>query len=152
MRPENGMVSLHGPVEPQTFVFDDDGLVPNNRLPVLRYRLAIDLTGDEPERILENLFSANGWGDHWRNGIYDYLHYHATVHEALGIARGHAHVRLAAIRDASWNSPPAMSRSCRRAPATNACSPATTSASSAPIRPARKCRSRGQRRTIIARR
>jgi uncharacterized protein YjlB len=94
MRPESGMVSLQGPVEPQTFVFDDDGLVPNNRLPVLRYRLAIDLTGDEPERILENLFSANGWGDHWRNGIYDYLHYHATVHEALGIARGHAHVRL----------------------------------------------------------
>ena len=88
------MVSLQGPVEPQTFVFDDDGLVPNNRLPVLRYRLAIDLTGDEPERILENLFSANGWSDHWRNGIYDYLHYHATVHEALGIARGHAHVRL----------------------------------------------------------
>ena len=42
------MVSLQGPVEPQTFVFDDDGLVPNNSLPVLRYRLAIDLTGDEP--------------------------------------------------------------------------------------------------------
>jgi uncharacterized protein YjlB len=30
----------------------------------------------------------------WRNGIYDYLHYHATVHEALGIARGHARVRF----------------------------------------------------------
>jgi uncharacterized protein YjlB len=30
----------------------------------------------------------------WRNGIYDCLHYHATVHEALGIARGHARVRF----------------------------------------------------------
>jgi uncharacterized protein YjlB len=28
----------------------------------------------------------------WRNGIYDYLHYHATVHEALGVARGRAMV------------------------------------------------------------
>jgi len=88
------MVHPHGPVDPQTFVFDDDGLVPNNRLPVLRYRLAIDLTGEEPERIFENLFAANGWGDLWRNGIFDYLHYHATVHETLGIARGHAQVRL----------------------------------------------------------
>jgi uncharacterized protein YjlB len=30
----------------------------------------------------------------WRNGVYDYLHYHATVPEALGVARGHARVRF----------------------------------------------------------
>ena len=95
------MAGVHGLVEPQTLAFDDDGLVPNNRLPVLRYRLAVDVTGNQPERILENLFAANGWGDLWRNGIFDYLHYHATVHEALGIARGHAKVRLGGDRGAT---------------------------------------------------
>ena len=81
-------------LEPATFVFADDGLVPNNPLPLLIYKGAIDLGGDEPEKAIEELFGANGWGDMWRNGIYDYLHYHATVHEALGIARGHARVRF----------------------------------------------------------
>jgi uncharacterized protein YjlB len=80
--------------EPATSVFADDGLVPNNPLPLLIYKGAIDLDSDEPEKAIEGLFGANGWGDMWRNGIYDYLHYHATVHEALGIARGHARVRF----------------------------------------------------------
>ena len=34
----------------------------------------------------------------WRNGVYDYLHYHATVHEALGVARGHARVQFGGDR------------------------------------------------------
>src|SRR4029453_15221518 len=36
----------------------------------------------------------NGWGDTWRDGIYDYLHYHSRIHEVLGIARGSGIVRL----------------------------------------------------------
>ena len=88
------MAGSHGGITPQTFFFKDDGVVPNNRLPVVRYRLAIDLAGNKPEQIIENLFGVNGWVGLWRNGIYDYLHYHATVHEALGVARGHARVRL----------------------------------------------------------
>lgn len=79
-------------LEPAVFIFADDGLVPNNPLPLLIYKGAIDLGGGAPEKAIEDLFGANGWGDMWRNGIYDYLHYHATVHEALGIARGHARV------------------------------------------------------------
>lgn len=80
-------------VRPVSFFFPDDGLVPNNRLPFLLYKDAISLNGD-PERTIEDLFTANGWGQTWRNGIYDYLHYHATVHEVLGVARGRALVRF----------------------------------------------------------
>jgi uncharacterized protein YjlB len=81
-------------LEPLSFVFADDGLVPNNPLPFLVYKGAIDVGNGHPEKTIEGLFGANGWGDMWRNGVYDYLHYHATVHEALGIARGHARVRF----------------------------------------------------------
>jgi uncharacterized protein YjlB len=87
-------MSVVNDVEPLAFLFEDDGLVPNNRMPFLVYRQAIDVDNDHPEKTIEGLFGANGWGDMWRNGVYDYLHYHATVHEALGVARGHARVRF----------------------------------------------------------
>ena len=81
-------------IEPLTMTFEDDELVPNNRLPFLIYKHAVDVGKVEPERAIEELFGSHGWGDMWRNGIYDYLHYHATVHEALGVARGRARVRF----------------------------------------------------------
>jgi uncharacterized protein YjlB len=81
-------------VEPVPIVFEDDGLVPNNPMPFLIYKGAIAVDNAHPEKTIEGLFSANGWGDMWRNGVYDYLHYHATVHEALGVARGYARVRF----------------------------------------------------------
>lgn len=81
-------------LEPLTFHFSDDGLVPNNPMPFLVYKGAIVLDRVEPERTIEMLFAQNGWGAMWRNGIYDFPHYHATVHEVLGIARGRARVRF----------------------------------------------------------
>jgi uncharacterized protein YjlB len=81
-------------IEPLTCVFEDDGLVPNNPMPFIVYKGALKVANDQPEKTIEELFGANGWGDMWRDGIFDYLHYHATVHEALGIARGHARVRF----------------------------------------------------------
>ena len=84
--------------KPFAFVFADDGLVPNNSMPFLLYKGAIDVANPHPEKTIEGLFGANGWGDMWRNGVYDYLHYHATVHEVLGIARGLARVRFGGDR------------------------------------------------------
>jgi uncharacterized protein YjlB len=88
------MPTVKHKIEPLAIVFEDDGLVPNNPMPFLVYKGAVDVAGAHPEAAIEKLFGANGWGDMWRNGIYDYLHYHATVHEALGIARGRARVRF----------------------------------------------------------
>ena len=81
-------------IEPLTFTFEDDGIVPNNPMPLLLYKQAIDVDNDHPEKTIEGLFGANGWGDMWRNGIFPYVHYHSKIHEALGIARGCAKVRF----------------------------------------------------------
>jgi uncharacterized protein YjlB len=88
------MAHVKDRLEPVAIVFEDDGLVPNNPMPFLVYKRALALDDGDPEAAIEQLFGAHGWGDMWRNGIFDYTHYHATVHEALGVARGQARVRF----------------------------------------------------------
>ncbi len=81
---------------PLTFRFKDDGLVPNNPvLPLVLYRSAVRLgEASDPAAVYEALFRSNGWGEDWRNGIYDFVHYHPCIHEVLGIARGRALVQF----------------------------------------------------------
>lgn len=83
-------------IKPQTFLFEDDGFVPNNpRLPFVLYRGVMDFIGiADPEISIEEMFRTNHWGESWRNGIYNYAHYHSSIHEAMGIARGRAKVRF----------------------------------------------------------
>jgi uncharacterized protein YjlB len=83
-------------VEPNQFKFEDAGAIPNNpKLPLLIYKKVVRLNhAGDPAAVLEVLFSGNGWGRSWRNGIYDYVHYHSSVHEVLGVARGSARVRF----------------------------------------------------------
>ena len=87
--------------EPLTFMFADDGSVPNNPLlPLVVYRGALDVAAArDPESAIEQIFMRNGWGNGmWRGGIYPYLHFHSMTHEALGIARGSARVRFGGER------------------------------------------------------
>jgi uncharacterized protein YjlB len=86
--------------KPGMFCFSDDGKIPNHpRWPVIIYWSAVRLPRTlDPAAVMEELFEGNGWGDSWRNGIYDYLHYHSRINEALGIARGSAKVRLGGDR------------------------------------------------------
>jgi uncharacterized protein YjlB len=72
----------------------DDGTFPNNDFPALIYRAAIEIADGDPASAFERMFAAHGWTDSWRNGIYDYYHYHSTAHEVLGIARGGVKVHL----------------------------------------------------------
>jgi uncharacterized protein YjlB len=88
------MSVISADAKPLEFVFEDDGLVPNNKMPFLVYKAAVDVDNDHPEKTIEGLFGANGWGAMWRNGVYNFAHYHATVHEVLGVARGKARVRF----------------------------------------------------------
>ncbi len=82
--------------KPHTYLLKDDGVIPNNpALPLILYRGPVRLPDDfDPAAVFEGLFEANGWGDSWRNGIYDYVHYHSRIHEVLGIARGTGRVQL----------------------------------------------------------
>jgi uncharacterized protein YjlB len=74
--------------EPLTFVFDDDGTIPNSRLPLLVYRDAVPADA----AAIERLFGANGWPPAWRNGVHSFHHFHSNAHEVLGIARGEVSV------------------------------------------------------------
>jgi uncharacterized protein YjlB len=82
--------------KPQGKHFEDDGLIPNNpELDFIHYRSAVDTRRmDDPAALFEVLFDKNGWTGAWRNGIYDYVHYHPRTHEVLGVAKGRARVRF----------------------------------------------------------
>lgn len=43
---------------------------------------------DDLVTVLEQIFNFNRWGETWRNGIYNLVHYHSMIRKVLGIARG----------------------------------------------------------------
>jgi uncharacterized protein YjlB len=80
--------------------FRDDGETPNNPLlPLIHYRSPVTLAASyDPAAIFEVLFAANGWTRSWRDGVYDFLHFHTRTHEVLGIAQGHVRVEFGGVK------------------------------------------------------
>jgi uncharacterized protein YjlB len=91
--------------KPQIYRFKDDGVVPNHPLwPLIIYKSAVRLPEClDPAAVFEELFDSRGWGHSWRDGIYDCVHYHSSIHEVLGIARGSARVRFGGAKGRALN-------------------------------------------------
>src|ERR1700691_2903842 len=67
---------------PRTYKFKDDGLIPNYpRWPFVIYKGAVRVSGARnPAAIFEELFEINDTVNTWRDGIYDWVHYHSRTH------------------------------------------------------------------------
>ncbi|MGG1575971.1 cupin domain-containing protein [Fictibacillus sp. NRS-1165] len=77
--------------EVKTFYFEDDGFIPNHpEWPVVFYEGVLTENAHEAEFI----FNENNWLNSWRNGIFDYHHYHSNSHEVLGVISGFATVKI----------------------------------------------------------
>lgn len=73
----------------QTLIIPDDGIFPNNSsLPLILMQQVFDPTTKNLVRTIEKTFHGNAWERSWRNGIYNFHHYHSTAHEVLGLYTG----------------------------------------------------------------
>lgn len=81
-------------VTPEEFYFEDDGIIPNSKFPLLIYKNAFSARGNDGANWLEKKFKTNNWYNSWRWGIYPFHHYHSTSHEVLGCFQGNAKVHM----------------------------------------------------------
>jgi len=72
----------------------DNGVFPNSKFPALLYKKVLDIPTLFPATHVSNIFQKNNWGNSWDAGIFEYHHYHSTVHEVLGVYKGSTTVLL----------------------------------------------------------
>lgn len=69
--------------------FKDDGTIPNSKLPLLIYKNVFSEEKANADFITKH-FEDRDWSNSWKNGVYDYHHYHSNTHEVLGVFSGYA--------------------------------------------------------------
>ena len=69
-----------------SFYFQNDGIIPNNTLPILIYKNVL--------QDFEATFKKNGWTNNWMDIILPYDHFHSNTHEVLGLAQGAAKLKI----------------------------------------------------------
>jgi uncharacterized protein YjlB len=99
---KEGVAGLVRQRKPAVYRFKSYANIPNHpKWGLVIYRSPVRFpSGLDPAGVLEAVVAKNGWGDTWRNGIYDFVHYHSQIHEFLGVARGSAKVRFGGSRGA----------------------------------------------------
>jgi uncharacterized protein YjlB len=89
------MQSVSPDIKISTQLIQENGKFPNNPdLPVIIYKNVFSDSAEKLADQLEKIFKKNHWTDAWRNGIYEYPHYHSTAHEVLGISQGYVVLEL----------------------------------------------------------
>jgi uncharacterized protein YjlB len=80
--------------KPEQYFVKDDGIFPNNSLPIIYYPKVLQLPKLLPALTVRRLFQKNNWGNNWKQGIYTYHHYHSISHEVLGVCKGETLLQL----------------------------------------------------------
>ncbi len=78
--------------EVSSYIFLDDGTIPNNLLPVIIYRNVYNT--DNNAQWLERCFQMNNWTNNWRDIVLPYDHFHSTTHEVLGVSKGSVSLKI----------------------------------------------------------
>jgi len=78
----------------QHLLQEDDHFPNNSSLPLLIYKKALNLPANEEPEIIEKTLEENNWSNAWRDGIYEYHHYHSNTHEVLVVYNGHCIVQF----------------------------------------------------------
>lgn len=72
----------------EVYHVNDNGIFPNNELPVVIYKRVLDLPFLFPSNAVRKLFKSNNWKNSWKSGVYQYHHYHSITHEVMGVTDG----------------------------------------------------------------
>jgi uncharacterized protein YjlB len=76
----------------KAYSFTDDGIIPNNALPIILYPNVIDLA--DCSDWLEKTFIKNNWLNNWRDIVLPYDHFHSNTHEVLGLGWGSVSLKI----------------------------------------------------------